>query len=106
MIIPKQYGGLEFGRYAQSSALSKLASRSVVLGVTVMVPNSLGPGELLVHYGTEEQKDYYLPRLARGENSLLRAHQPCGRTPMPAPSPTPASCAAASTRAAKSSAYA
>jgi acyl-CoA dehydrogenase len=67
LIIPKQYGGLEFGRYAQSSALSKLASRSVTLGVTVMVPNSLGPGELLVHYGTEAQKDYYLPRLARGE---------------------------------------
>jgi acyl-CoA dehydrogenase len=67
LIIPKEYGGLEFGRYAQSSALTKLASRSVVLGVTVMVPNSLGPGELLVHYGTEEQKKYYLPRLARGE---------------------------------------
>ncbi len=67
MIIPKQYGGLELGRYAQSSALAKLSSRSIALGVTVMVPNSLGPGELLVHYGTEEQKDYYLPRLARGE---------------------------------------
>lgn len=67
MIIPKQYGGLEMGRYAQSSALSKLSSRSITLGVTVMVPNSLGPGELLVHYGTEEQKQHYLPRLARGE---------------------------------------
>jgi acyl-CoA dehydrogenase len=67
MIIPKQYGGLELGRYAQSSALAKLSSRSITLGVTVMVPNSLGPGELLVHYGTEEQKNYYLPRLARGE---------------------------------------
>jgi acyl-CoA dehydrogenase len=67
MIIPKQYGGLEFGRYAQSSALAKLSSRSILLGVTVMVPNSLGPGELLVHYGTEEQKQHYLPRLARGE---------------------------------------
>jgi acyl-CoA dehydrogenase len=67
MIIPKQYGGLEFGRYAQSSALAKLSSRSITLGVTVMVPNSLGPGELLVHYGTEEQKQHYLPRLARGE---------------------------------------
>src|SRR5687768_754115 len=67
MIIPKRYGGLEFGRYAQSSILVKLCSRSIVLGTTVGVPNSLGPGELLVHYGTEEQKDYYLPRLVRGE---------------------------------------
>jgi acyl-CoA dehydrogenase len=67
MIIPKQYGGLGFGRYAQSSILTKLSSRSITLGVTVMVPNSLGPGELLVHYGTEEQKQHYLPRLARGE---------------------------------------
>jgi acyl-CoA dehydrogenase len=67
MIIPKQYGGLELGRYAQSSVLTKLCSRSIVLGTTVAVPNSLGPGELLVHYGTEEQKNHYLPRLARGE---------------------------------------
>jgi acyl-CoA dehydrogenase len=67
MIIPKQYGGLELGRYAQSSVLIKLCSRSIVLGTTVAVPNSLGPGELLVHYGTEEQKNHYLPRLARGE---------------------------------------
>lgn len=67
MIIPRKYGGLEFSRYAQSSILIKLCSRSIVLGTTVAVPNSLGPGELLVHYGTEEQKDYYLPRLARGE---------------------------------------
>jgi len=67
MIIPKRYGGLEFGRYAQSSVLVKLASRSVVLASTVAVPNSLGPGELLVHYGTDEQKNQYLPRLARGE---------------------------------------
>jgi acyl-CoA dehydrogenase len=59
MIIPKQYGGLGFGRYAQSSILIKLSSRSITLGVTVMVPNSLGPGELLVHYGTEEQKNHY-----------------------------------------------
>ncbi len=68
MIIPKKYGGLEFGRYAQSSILIKLSSRSITLGSTVAVPNSLGPGELLVHYGTEAQKDYYLPRLARGED--------------------------------------
>jgi acyl-CoA dehydrogenase len=67
MIIPKKYGGLEFGTHAQSSVLIKLGSRSIVLGTTVGVPNSLGPGELLVHYGTEAQKDYWLPRLARGE---------------------------------------
>jgi len=67
MIIPKQYGGLQLGTYAQSSVLIKLSSRSVVLGSTVAVPNSLGPGELLVHYGTEEQKNHYLPRLARGD---------------------------------------
>ena len=68
MIIPKQYGGLQLGTYAQSSVLIRLSSRSVVLGSTVAVPNSLGPGELLVHYGTEEQKNHYLPRLARGED--------------------------------------
>ncbi len=67
MIIPKQYGGLELGRYAQSSVLIKLCSRSIVLGTTVAVPNSLGPGELLVHYGTDEQKNHYLPRLALGK---------------------------------------
>jgi acyl-CoA dehydrogenase len=67
MVIPKEYGGLGFSAHAQSEVLAKLASRSVPLCVTVMVPNSLGPGELLVHYGTKEQKDYYLPRLAKGE---------------------------------------
>jgi acyl-CoA dehydrogenase len=67
MIIPKKYGGLEFSAYAHSCVLVKLASRSSLASSTVAVPNSLGPGELLNHYGTEEQKDYYLPRLARGE---------------------------------------
>jgi acyl-CoA dehydrogenase len=67
MIIPKQYGGLEFSAYAHSCVLAKLASRSATVGSTVGVPNSLGPAELLLHYGTEEQKDHYLPRLARGE---------------------------------------
>jgi acyl-CoA dehydrogenase len=67
MIIPKRYGGLEFSTYAHSCVLVKLASRSVTCSSTVAVPNSLGPGELLTHYGTEEQKNYYLPRLARGE---------------------------------------
>lgn len=67
MIIPKKYGGLEFSAYAHSCVLVKLSSRSGVLASTVAVPNSLGPAELLLHYGTDEQRDYYLPRLARGE---------------------------------------
>lgn len=67
MIIRKEYGGLEFSAYAQARVLQKLAGLSGVLSSTVGVPNSLGPGELLQHYGTEEQKNYYLPRLARGE---------------------------------------
>ena len=67
MIIHKQYGGLEFSAYAHSCVLAKIASRSATVSSTVAVPNSLGPAELLQHYGTEEQKNYYLPRLARGE---------------------------------------
>lgn len=67
MIIKKEYGGLEFSAYAQSRVLQKLCSTSAVLASTVGVPNSLGPGELLQHYGTKAQKDHYLPRLARGE---------------------------------------
>ncbi|MBS1200540.1 MAG: fadE, partial [Proteobacteria bacterium] len=68
MIIPKKYGGLEFSAYAHSCVLAKLASRSTVACSTVAVPNSLGPAELLLHYGTEQQKNHYLPRLARGED--------------------------------------
>lgn len=67
MIIPKRYGGLEFSPLGVSAVLAKLASRSVVVASTVGVPNSLGPAELLLHYGTEEQKNHYLPKLARGE---------------------------------------
>jgi acyl-CoA dehydrogenase len=67
MIIPKKYGGLEFSAYAHSCVLVKLASRSTTVSSTVAVPNSLGPAELLLHYGTDEQKNHYLPRLARGE---------------------------------------
>ncbi len=67
MIIPKKYGGLEFSAYAHSCVLAKLAGRSITASSTVAVPNSLGPAELLNHYGTEEQKNHYLPRLARGE---------------------------------------
>src|SRR6266567_9537990 len=61
MIIPKEYGGLGFSAFAHSQVVAKLASRCSATVVTVMVPNSLGPGELLRHYGTEEQKRYYLP---------------------------------------------
>ena len=67
MIIDKKYGGLAYSAYAQSRVLQKLAGVSAVLSSTVGVPNSLGPGELLQHYGTKEQQDHYLPRLARGE---------------------------------------
>jgi acyl-CoA dehydrogenase len=66
MIIPREFGGLGFSAFAHSEVVAKLASRSSAMVVTVMVPNSLGPGELLMHYGTEEQKRYYLPRLAKG----------------------------------------
>ncbi|MEM9529837.1 MAG: acyl-CoA dehydrogenase [Pseudomonadota bacterium] len=67
MIIDKEYGGLGFTALGNSEVVMKLASRNLTTAVTVMVPNSLGPGELLSHYGTDEQKRHYLPRLARGE---------------------------------------
>ncbi|MDH5896304.1 acyl-CoA dehydrogenase FadE [Vibrio splendidus] len=67
MIIKRKYGGLEFSAYAQSLVLQKLTGVSSVLSSTVGVPNSLGPGELLQHYGTEEQRNHYLPRLAEGK---------------------------------------
>ncbi|MGI9247810.1 MAG: acyl-CoA dehydrogenase [Woeseiaceae bacterium] len=66
MIIPKQYGGLEFSAYANACVLRKLASRNTTAGSTIGVPNSLGPAELLLHYGTDEQKQHYLPGLAAG----------------------------------------
>jgi len=66
MIIPKEYGGLEFSAQAHSAVVTKVASRSGTAAVTVMVPNSLGPAELLLKYGTKEQKDKYLHRLAKG----------------------------------------
>lgn len=66
-IIPKRYGGREFSALAHAEVISKLASRSISVATTVAVPNSLGPAELLLHYGTEEQKNYYLPRLAKGD---------------------------------------
>ena len=67
MIIPETYGGLGFSAAAHSAVVTKLASRSMTATLTVMVPNSLGPADLLLHYGTEAQKRYYLPRLAAGE---------------------------------------
>ena len=67
MIIPKEYGGLEFSAQAVSTVIARLSTASSSLTVSTMVPNSLGPGELLLHYGTEEQRRHYLPRLASGE---------------------------------------
>ena len=67
LIIPREYGGLEFSAQAQSAVVAKVASRSGTAAVTVMVPNSLGPAELLLHYGTQEQKEKYLRNLACGK---------------------------------------
>ncbi len=67
LVLPRDYGGLGFSARAHSQIVLKIASRSLTAGVTTMVPNSLGPGELILKYGTQAQKDYYLPRLARGE---------------------------------------
>jgi len=67
MIIPKRYGGLGFSATAHSEVIRKLSTRSLTAAVTAMVPNSLGPGELLLHFGTKAQQDYWLPRLAAGE---------------------------------------
>lgn len=69
--IPKEYGGLDFSASAHAKILTQLSSHNISLAVTVMVPNSLGPGELILHYGTQSQKDNYLPKLASGE------HIPC-----------------------------
>jgi len=66
MIVPRHYGGLEFSALAHSAVVKKIASRSLSTAITVMVPNSLGPAELLLRYGTEEQRRHYLPRLADG----------------------------------------
>lgn len=66
MIIPKEYGGFGFSAFAHSEVIRKISTRSIAAAVTVMVPNSLGPGELLMRFGTEEQRQYWLPRLADG----------------------------------------
>jgi len=67
MIIPREYGGLQFSALAHSAVLQKVSSISATASSTIAVPNSLGPAELLLHYGSKEQKDYYLPRLAKGQ---------------------------------------
>ena len=101
MIIPKQYGGLGFSALAHSEVVMKLSTRSGTAAVSVMVPNSLGPAELLLHYGTEEQKNHYLPRLAKG------LEMPCFALTSPEAGsdagafPISASCAAASGRASR-----
>ncbi|MEO7742033.1 MAG: acyl-CoA dehydrogenase, partial [Usitatibacter sp.] len=66
IIIPKSFGGLGFSAFAHTEIVTKISTRSGTAAVTVMVPNSLGPAELLIHYGTDEQKNHYLPRLAKG----------------------------------------
>jgi alkylation response protein AidB-like acyl-CoA dehydrogenase len=66
-IIPKKFGGLEFSAYASSTIVASISAKCNPVATTVMVPNSLGPGELLAHFGTKEQQDYYLPRLVVGE---------------------------------------
>ena len=68
MIIPESFGGLGFSAAAHSAVIVKVGSRSVTAAVTIMVPNSLGPAELLLRYGTDDQKQHYLPRLAKGED--------------------------------------
>lgn len=68
LVIPKKYGGLGFSALAHSAVVIKIATRSISAAVDTMVPNSLGPAELILQYGTEQQKEYYLPRLARGED--------------------------------------
>ncbi len=66
MIIPREFGGLGFGHFAHATVVTRIATVNIATAVTVMVPNSLGPAELLLHYGTEQQKHHYLPRLADG----------------------------------------
>ena len=77
MIIPESFGGLGFSAAAHSAVIVKVGSRSVTAAVTIMVPNSLGPAELLLRYGTDEQKQHYLPRLAKGRGDpVLCADRP------------------------------
>jgi len=66
MLVPKKYGGLDFNTHARSQIVQKISSKNGAVGVVSMVPNSLGPAELLIHYGTKAQRDYFLPKLASG----------------------------------------
>ncbi len=84
LIIPKEYGGKGFSAFAHSQVVMKLATRSGDLASTVMVPNSLGPAELLLHYGTDEQRQRYLPSLAKGDDIPCFALTGPTRAPMPA----------------------
>ena len=86
LIVPRRYGGLEFSAQAHSAVVMKIASRSVTAAVTVMVPNSLGPAELLLHYGTEAQRTTIF--------RAWRAAKKCraSRSPIPRPAPTRAPC--------------
>lgn len=79
MIIPKRHGGLGFSPYAHSEVVRRISAYSITAGVTVMVPNSLGPGELLMQFGTQAQRDYWLPRGRRPRGAVLRPDQPRGR---------------------------
>jgi alkylation response protein AidB-like acyl-CoA dehydrogenase len=81
MIIPKDYGGLGFSPFAHSEVARYISTRSIAAAVTVMVPNSLGPAELLLQFGADAQKDHWLPRLADGRDPGLRAHERGGWLP-------------------------
>src|SRR5437660_2904336 len=93
MIIPKKYGGLGFSALAHSTVVMKLSTRSSAAAISVMVPNSLGPAELLLHYGTDAQKDYYLPRLAKGQEipCFALTHPEAGPDAAPIPPLAPPS---------------
>ena len=78
LIIPEKFGGRDFSPYAQSRVMSKIASRSITAAVTAMVPNSLGPGELLMKYGTDEQKANYLPRILSGDDVWCQGYSEPG----------------------------
>src|SRR3546814_17093654 len=83
MIIPTDYGGLGFSAYAHSEVVRRISVRSVTAGVTAMVPNSLGPGELLMQFGTQAQREPWLPRMPHGQET------PPFRLPSPQPAPPP-----------------
>jgi Acyl-CoA dehydrogenases len=103
MLIEPEHGGLGFSSLAQSAVVTRLATRSISLAVTVMVPNSLGPGELLQKYGTEAQKADWLPRWPQATRSRASVSPVPRRVPMPPRCRIPAWSATASTRVARCS---